>query len=89
VKHCATVWISVSKKKHKPKRTKMTRRDMCQRKAYGIHRMGLAVERLNWATSREDRERASHWIEIWSTVSHVRQFTPGNGGGSKKKNSDT
>jgi hypothetical protein len=35
----------------------MTRRDTYQRKAYGIHHMSLAVERLNRATSREDRVR--------------------------------
>jgi hypothetical protein len=76
--------------KHKPKRRKMTRRDMYQRKAYGMHRLSLAVDRLNRATSRDDRERASHWIEIWSAVSRVRQFKLGNGGGSsKKKNSSS
>lgn len=85
---CVVDWVSASKKKHKPKRRKMTRRDIYQRKAYGMHRMSLAVARLNRATSHVERERASHWIDLWSTVSRVPQFKLGNGGGSsKKKNS--
>lgn len=68
----------------KAKRNTMTR-DSYERKAYGFHRMSVAVDRLNKATSREERINASRWIELWSTVSRVRQFKLGNGGGSPKK----
>lgn len=60
-------------------------RDNYQRKAYGIHRLSLAVDRLNRATSCDDRIKASLWIELWCAVSHVRQYKLGNGGGRPKK----
>jgi hypothetical protein len=63
----------------------MTQRDMYERKSYGMLRLSRAIDRLNQATSRDERERASHWIELWSSVSRVRQFKLGNGGGNPKK----
>ena len=64
----------------------MKRRDSFQRKAYAIRRMSLAAQRLFQATSLSDKEKASHWIALWSTVSGIRKFKLGNGGGSRKKN---
>lgn len=62
----------------------MKRRDIFQRKAYAIHRMSLAARRLSQVTSMVDREKTKRWIAMWSTVSGIRQFKLGSGGGSKK-----
>jgi hypothetical protein len=59
----------------------MTRRDVYQRKAYAMRRMSLAVDILNRATSKADREKASYWVTMWGIVSGIRQFKLGNGGG--------
>lgn len=64
-------------------------RDNYQRKAYGIFRMSLAVDRLNRATSSNDRVAASHWIELWCAFSRIRQYKLGNGGGRPKKRSSS
>jgi hypothetical protein len=60
----------------------MTQRDIYQRKAYAMRRMSLAVDRLNRATSKADREKASAWLEMWIIVSGIRQFKLGKGGGN-------
>jgi hypothetical protein len=61
---------------------KMARRDIYQRKAYAMRRMSLAVFRLTQATSKAEKENASHWVKMWSRVSGIRQFKLGNGGGN-------
>jgi hypothetical protein len=66
---------------------KMKRRDVFQRKAYAIHRMSSAAQRLMQATSLADKENARGWIARWSAVSGIRQFRLGNGGGRSKKGS--
>lgn len=60
----------------------MTQRDIYQRKSYALRRLGLALDRLNRATSTADREKAASWIEIWTTISGIRQFRLSNGGGN-------
>lgn len=67
----------------------MKRRDVFQRKAYAIHRMSLAGQRLIQARSMGDREIARNWMAMWSAVSGIRQFKLGNGGGGSKKGSTT
>jgi hypothetical protein len=62
----------------------MKRRDIFQRKAYAIHRMSLAAQRLIHMSSTADREKAKRWIAMWSAVSGLRQFKLGNGGGRPK-----
>jgi hypothetical protein len=63
----------------------MTRRDIFERKARAIHRMSLAINRWKQATSSDEKEKASYWIKMWSTVSHIRQFKLGNGGVDRRK----
>jgi hypothetical protein len=63
----------------------MKRRDIFQRKAYAIHRMSLAARRLTQGASMVDREKARHWMAMWSAVSGIRQFKLGNGGGHSKR----
>jgi hypothetical protein len=67
----------------------MSRRDNFQRKAYAIHRMSLAAQRLIQMSSIADREKAKRWIAMWGAVSGIRQFKLGNGGGGSKKGSTT
>jgi hypothetical protein len=33
----------------------------------------------------DDREKARHWMAMWSAVSGIRQFNLANGDGSSKK----
>jgi hypothetical protein len=68
-------------------KNKMKRRDVFQRKAYAIHRMSTAAQRLMQATSLADKENARGWMARWSAVSGIRQFKLGNGGGRSKKGS--
>ena len=63
----------------------MKRRDSFQRKAYAIHRMTSAAQRLMQATSADDRENARTWVARWCAISGIRQFRLGNGGGRPKK----
>jgi hypothetical protein len=65
----------------------MKRRDSFQRKAYAIHRMSTAAQRLMRATSPADKENARAWMARWSAASGIRQFRLGNGGGRSKKSS--
>ena len=65
----------------------MKRRDSFQRKAYAIHRMTSAAQRLMQATSADDRENARTWVARWCAISGIRQFRLGNGGGRPKKTS--
>jgi hypothetical protein len=65
----------------------MKQRDIFQRKCTALHRMSLAAKRLSQATSMSDREKARSWMAMWSTVSGIRKFKLGNGGGSPKKRS--
>lgn len=69
----------------KLKTKKMAQRDTYQRRAYAMRRLSLATERLNRATSKDDRENACFWIEMWGAISGVRQFKLGNGGDISKK----
>jgi|SRR4051812_42878005 hypothetical protein len=66
-------------------KNKMNRRDSFQRKAYAIHRMSSAEQRLIQATTEADRVNARGWIAKWSAVSGIRMFRLGNGGGRSKK----
>jgi hypothetical protein len=68
-------------------KNKMKRRDSFQRKAYAIHRMSSAAQRLMRATSAADKENARGWMARWRAVSGIRQFKLGNGGGRTKKGS--
>ena len=63
----------------------MAERDIYQRKAYAVRRMSLAVFRLSQATSKAEKEKASHWVKIWGAVRGVRQFKRGNDGGKTNK----
>ncbi|MDB5759735.1 MAG: hypothetical protein JWM30_3024 [Burkholderia sp.] len=65
----------------------MKRRDSFQRKAYAIHRMSSAAQRLMQATSPVDKENARTWVARWCAISGIRQFRLGNGGGRSKKSS--
>lgn len=67
----------------------MKRRDTFQRKAYAIHRMNLAAQRLSQVTAMADREKAKCWIAMWSAVSGLRQYKLGNGGGRSQNRSTT
>ena len=69
-------------RKSNPRQTKMTRRDIYQRKAYAIRRMSLAINRWKQATSSDEKEKASYWIKTWRAVSSIRQFKLGNGNGN-------
>jgi hypothetical protein len=72
-----------SKIKPSPKR-KMERRDIYQRKAYAVRRMSLAVMRLGRATSQAEKALANCWVKVWASISRIRQFKLGNGGGNGK-----
>lgn len=43
------------------------RRDQHQRRAYAIHRLGLAVDRLIRAKGKTEKERAAKWAAAWGT----------------------
>jgi hypothetical protein len=77
--------VSIARQQKAKRRTDVNRRDIFQRKAYAIRRMSLATKRLTQATSTDDREKAGRWIAMWSTISGIRQFPLGSGGGSRKK----
>jgi hypothetical protein len=63
----------------------MNRRDIFQRKAYAVHRMSQAAQRAVLATSAEEQEKARLWQAVWRTVSGIRQFKLGNGGGHARQ----
>lgn len=63
----------------------MNQRDIFQRKAHAIRRMSLAAQRATLATSAAEQEKARLWQAIWRTVSGIRQFKLGNGGGRTRQ----
>jgi hypothetical protein len=63
----------------------MKRRDTFQRKAYAIHRMNSAAQRLMQATDAADRDNARAWMDRWCAASGLRRFRLGNGGGHVKR----
>lgn len=70
-----------SKVKPSPKR-KTGRRDIYQRKVYALRRMSLALMRLRQATSQAEKALANCWLKVWASISRIRQFKLGNGGGN-------
>jgi hypothetical protein len=62
----------------------MKRRDSFQRKAYAIHRMSSAAQRLMQATNAADKDKARAWMDRWCAASGLRRFRLGNGGGRVK-----
>lgn len=50
------------------------RRDIHQRRAYALHRLGLAVDRQIRAKTKAEKEQATRWAAAWGTKTGLRPF---------------
>ncbi|KIA79983.1 hypothetical protein QR66_12925 [Chromobacterium piscinae] len=49
------------------------KRDIYQRRAYALHRMSLAVDRVIRATDPAEKERLKHWVQAWAIRGGMRK----------------
>lgn len=49
------------------------KRDTHQRRAYALHRMTIAVDRVIRATNPTEQERLKHWVQAWAVRGGMRK----------------
>jgi hypothetical protein len=51
-------------------------KSFAQRKVYGVIRIGLAIIRLNKATTEIERDKAGQWVWAWVSLTGTRHVKP-------------
>lgn len=49
------------------------KRDIQQRRAYAMHRMTLAVDRVLQTTNPAEQERLKRWVQAWAIRGGMRK----------------
>jgi hypothetical protein len=50
------------------------KRSQTQRRAYAIHRLGVAMKRLSAAKGKTDKQQAGRWVAVWGVATGVAPF---------------